>query len=163
MWIKHVNRIKQLADAVSNLDPSLFKSVKKPTDCPFGKWLATYKAENEELRKLIKEAEEYHNMLHESVGRVVSIIKNELPDEEKRRKTLEEYYSSVLRNKNNLVTVLESLTSLIDEAAALKEKSSRCQERTGCSNRSCHHSVKQNRKSHKDPSRRCLEELSGYC
>ena len=57
------------------LTGKVFSGGDKASECPFGKWMSTFKSNNPELLASIKEITGHHEELHKSVHKIVEMVK----------------------------------------------------------------------------------------
>jgi methyl-accepting chemotaxis protein len=87
--------------------------------CRFGKWRAAFKTSNPELQRLIQETEAPHQTLHEAIGRIKELVRND-----KRAEAVQVFKSQVLPSSERNLTALGRIR---EQAQAVIDLSRQCE------------------------------------
>ncbi len=110
---------KNLSEYMHGLK-SEFTGQLDPTKTNLYKWLSSYKAENEELKNLMKEMEEYQKKIHEGAARIVELVREGKKDEAEKL-----YQEVVAPSVSKLSGDLYKIRDLAREAAAKRKEAVR--------------------------------------
>ncbi len=83
---RHVEHLRYIAQLLDYIDGNLkeFPGTLDPTKCAFGKWLATYKPLNPELKEYMEQVSKYHAQVHYGAKKIVELIESGAPDARKK-------------------------------------------------------------------------------
>ena len=73
-WIEHLQWVKELNLSIMN--NTTFTGAIDPGQCAFGKWYASFDAEDPEFKKLLQAWGKPHAILHQSAAKIVNNLKN---------------------------------------------------------------------------------------
>ena len=114
--IAHRNYKQELYLYITGMKDKFTKTV-DPTKCTLGKWLLTYKTENEELLKLMEEVKKPHDRLHNTAAEVVKLVKEGKIDEAKRK-----FNEVIMPSSNQVIDYIKQMREVARKSAELKVK-----------------------------------------
>ncbi len=110
----HLRYAQQLLDYIDGVTSS-FSGKLDPRECELGKWISSFKPENDELKKLLGVLKKYHDAVHEGAKRVVDLMRSGDKSEAKRI-----YETEVLTNSEKTAEILREIRNLAREASSKK-------------------------------------------
>ncbi len=112
----HVIYVNELHEYITG-EREKFTKTLDPTKCVLGKWLESYKPENEEFKKLLEEIRSVHDGIHNGAKKVVELV--EKGETEKAIKVYEEKISSGL---SSTLFYMEKMRAIAEKADSIRKK-----------------------------------------
>ena len=85
--------------------------------CPFGKWISSYKPQNDELKKLLSEISPLHEKVHEGAQKIVKLV--EKGDRESAMKVFQDL---VIPNVEKINEMLVNVRNIVRKALERRQK-----------------------------------------
>ena len=94
-----------------------FNGQMDPNKCSLGKWISSYRPQNEKLRELLSEIQPFHRKVHEGAQEIVKLVKNG-----DRKDAMRVFQSLVIPNVEKVSETLVNMRNIAKEALGKKQK-----------------------------------------
>ena len=115
--IKHSEYIERLRNFVLGHTKE-FKGVLDPTQCAFGKWLASYTPKNEKLKEYLRDIKQYHDNVHNGAREIVELVKS--GDPKAKEKAREIFEKLVEPSAKKVFEIFKKIEDLAQQAIDTK-------------------------------------------
>ena len=114
--IEHLMYVSHLRNFAVGISKE-FDGQLDPTKCNFGKWLLSYKPQNEDIKKLMDEVKVYHNNVHLGAQEIVELVKSgNLKEAEK------VFEEKVEPSAHHLFEIFDEMEKIVEKAMNLNKK-----------------------------------------